>query len=148
MKQAINSFFDSSAFAVVGVSANRKKFGNMAYRAMKDRGFVVFPVHPGLGTVEGDPCFPSVGDLPGEVTSVITVVPPSVTEGIVSDCIAKGIRAIWMQPGSHSATVIQKAREAGIVVIEGQCIMMFLEPVNGFHAFHRWVKRAVGSYPR
>lgn len=143
----IESFFTSKAYAVVGVSADRKKFGNSVFRTMKQKGFTVYPVHPIRETVEGEKCYKSVADLPPEVSSVVTVVPPATTEAVVREGLAKGIRHIWMQPGSESKSATDAARAAGASVVEGDCILMFLEPVESIHAFHRWLKKLLGRYP-
>ncbi len=144
----IDAFFTAPAFAVIGVSADRKKFGNTVFRNMRDAGLTVFPVHPTLDTVEGEACYLDVKDLPAEVTSVVTVVPPAQTERVVQGCVQRGVTSIWMQPGSSSAAAIEAARGAGLAVIDGQCILMFLEPVKSIHKVHRWVNRVVGAYPR
>jgi predicted CoA-binding protein len=148
MRDAISTFFSSSAYAVVGVSANRKKFGNVVYRNMLEKGFVVYPVNPKLGVVEDRKCYPSVLELPSEVKSVVTVVPPSVTEEVLSNLHNKGVRAVWMQPGSESESSIKLAREHDIVVVHRECILMHLEPVKSIHAAHRWVNKLVGVYPK
>jgi len=147
MKQAIDKFFSSGAYAIVGVSTDTKKFGNAAFRAMKEKGFTVFPVNPKRDLIGEDPCFASVLDLPDEVKAVVTVVPPAETEKVIHDCVKKGITAVWMQKGSESQKAIREAEESGIAVVHGQCIVMFLEPVEGFHSFHRWFTRLVGAYP-
>lgn len=143
----MTQFFSSHAFAVVGVSANRRKFGNIIYRAMKERGFTVYPVHPALQMVEGEQCFHSIMDLPEQVKSIITVVPPKVTEDVLVDCVKKGIRTVWMQQGSESDGARDIARKYDIAVVHGQCLLMFLEPVTSVHAVHRWFKKVVGAYP-
>jgi len=51
MKHAIDTFFSSPAYAVVGVSRNRKKLGKV-FRSMKERSFQVYPVNPGLDSEE------------------------------------------------------------------------------------------------
>jgi predicted CoA-binding protein len=143
----ITAFFSSQAYAVIGVSANRRKFGNTVFRMMKEKGFTVYPVHPTLGTVEGEPCFRSVGEVPFEVQSAVTVVPPDVTAAVVKECQERGIRQLWMQPGSGSPAAEALARESGMTVVNGECILMFLEPVESVHALHRWLKKLVGTYP-
>jgi predicted CoA-binding protein len=147
-REPIQVFFSSSAYAVIGVSANRRKFGNVVYRAMKEKDFTVFPVHPTLDVVEGDACLHSVLDLPDEVKSVITVVPPDQTEIVTQECIEKGISGIWMQPGSSADAAIGNAEGHGMTVIHGQCVLMFLEPVTSVHALHRWISKLVGAYPQ
>jgi uncharacterized protein len=148
MKREIEKFFSSPAYAVVGASADRKKFGNRVFQFMKDRDFIVYPVNPKREAVEGSKCFSTVNDLPDDVKSVITVVPPKVTEQILADCIRKGIRAVWMQPGSESKDAVELADKSGITVVHRECVMMFLEPVRSFHALHRWVKKLTGTYPK
>ena len=144
----VERFFEARAYAVVGVSANRRKFGNIVYRTMRDKGFTVYPVHPTLETVEGDRCFANIASLPAEVTSMITVVPPQVTEDVTAAAIARDMAAIWMQPGSESEHARTDLQAAGRTVIYGQCILMFLEPVNSVHALHRWFRKLVGAYPQ
>jgi len=144
----IESFFGSKAYAVIGVSADRSKFGNIVYRMMKEKQFTVYPVNPNLDTVEGDRCYESLGDLPADVKSIITVVPPPVTEKIVDEGIKKGFTGFWIQPGSESIAATDRVKGAGLTVIHHQCILMFLEPLESFHAIHRWLKKLLGTYPK
>jgi predicted CoA-binding protein len=147
-REMIDAFFATEAFAVVGVSANQHKFGNIVYRTMKEKEAVVYPVHPTLSTVEGDACYPTVATLPDAVHSVIIVVPPAVTAAVVGECAKKGITHVWMQPGAESNEAIAAAESAGIAVIHHECILMFLEPVKSVHAFHRFINKVVGKYPK
>ena len=147
-RETVDAFFGSDAYAVIGVSADRKKFGNIVYRTMKEKKAVVYPVHPALESVDGDACFKNVASLPAAVRSVITVVPPAITASVVTECAAKGITHVWMQPGSESDAAIAVAEKAGITVIAGECILMFLEPVESIHAFHRFVNKIVGKLPK
>jgi uncharacterized protein len=147
-RQVIDEFLASEAFGVIGVSANQKKFGNVVYRTMKEKEAVVYPVHPSLATVEGDTCYRNVAALPEGVTAVVTVVPPAATLDVVHQCAARGITKVWMQPGSQSDAAIAEAEKAGMKVIAGECILMFLEPVKSVHAFHRFLKKVFGGYPK
>lgn len=147
-RQTVENFLASDAFAVVGVSADRKKFGNVVYRTMKEKHAVVYPVHRTLDTVEGDPCYKNIAAVPADVHAVVTVVPPSATLDVVKECAAKGITQIWMQPGSESNQAIAEAEKAGLTAVAGECILMFIEPVTSFHKFHRFVNKIVGRYPK
>jgi uncharacterized protein len=147
-RQTIDDFMASEAFAVIGVSANQRKFGNVVYRTMKEKEAVVFPVHGSLEKVEGDVCYRNVAALPENVHAVITVVPPEATAAVLKECAARGIGYVWMQPGSESKEAIAEAEKAGMKVVSGECILMFLEPVKSIHSFHRFVKKVVGSYPK
>jgi uncharacterized protein len=145
---SIKKFFDSPAYAVIGASADKRKFGNVVFRTMKEKGFTVYPVNPSHKEIEGTPCVASVADLPDTVKSVVTVVPPPVTEQCIADCKAKGIEAVWMQPGSESKRAINDAEKEGLAVISPDCILMFIEPVESFHALHRFITKLLGKYPK
>ena len=148
MRPAIENFFAAKAFGVVGASRNRKKFGNAVFREMKQRHLTVFPVNPHADSVEGTPCLSGVMDLPEGVEAVVTVVPPEQTLRVVEECRQRGIRSLWMQPGSQSSQAISAARSYGMNVVHGECILMFLEPVSSMHSFHRWLRKLIGRYPR
>jgi predicted CoA-binding protein len=148
MKEAIEKFFSSPAYAVIGVSPDRKKFGNVVFRDMTERHFVVYPVNPKHQMVEGVKCFSSVTELPVDVQSVVTVVPPEVTEQVLGECAQKGIRNVWMQPGSESKAALDFAVRNDMAVVSRECILMFLEPVKSFHALHRMLRKLVGRYPK
>ncbi len=145
--KAIADFLAARSFAVVGVSADRHKFGNALFRAMCEKGLSVVPVHRVLDRVEEKKCYRSVAELKGNVEAVVTAVPPAETERVVRECAGAGVKRIWMTKGSDSARAITLARASGIDVVHDECLMMFLEPVRSVHAFHRWAKKLVGRYP-
>ena len=73
------------------------------------------------------PCVASVADLPAEVTSISVITPPPITEKVVEQAVARGIRNIWMQPGAESATAVARCRENGInVIADGSCVLVVL----------------------
>ncbi len=144
---AITEFFSSKAFAVVGVSADRRKFGNIVFREMRQRGMVVYPVNPHLAVVEESPCFKHVGDLPDDVKSAVIVVKPDVAEQVVAECRWCDITNVWLQPGSEQHETLSYAHEHNMNIVHGICVLMFLEPVTSLHALHRWIKRLFGTYP-
>ncbi len=146
MNATLKTFFSSPAYAVIGVSQNREKWGNIAYRMLRDKGMPVYPVNPHLSSVEGDTCYANVKDLPGNVRSVIVVVPPSVTEQVVRECVEKRITGIWLQPGAESSEAIGLAEKNGIAVMYNACIMVMLSPVKDFSKINEWLGKAIESY--
>jgi predicted CoA-binding protein len=111
-------------WAVVGVSEDREKYGNKIYRDLRNAGYQVFAINPKLETVEGDPCYSSVKNLPETPDVVDLVVPPQASAKVVDDCLAAGIKRIWFQPGSESEDAIQKAQDGGMEVVYDACIMI------------------------
>jgi predicted CoA-binding protein len=127
MNQNINQFFKSNAFGVVGASNNRSKFGNKVLRCYLQHQLPVYPVNPNERIIEGLSAFNQIADLPREVVSLSIITPPAITEQIVADAIAKGIKNIWMQPGAESQKAIEMAEKNNVNVIAGgPCILVQL----------------------
>jgi predicted CoA-binding protein len=121
---AVADFLAQKKLAVVGVSRDRAKYGNIVYRRLKDHGFRVFAINPRFETVEGDPCFPGLSGLQETVDGLVLVVPPRVTEQTVREAAALGIKRVWMQPGAESDEAVRFCEGNGITVIWGLCIMV------------------------
>lgn len=121
----IDAFFRSAAFGVVGASSDRHKYGNKVLRCYQQSGRKAIPVNPRETEIEGISCVAGVAQLPDEVKSISVITPPQVTERVVEDAIARGITAIWMQPGAESPHAVQRCRESGInVIADGSCILV------------------------
>lgn len=124
----IQTFLQSPSFGVVGASNDRTKFGNRILRKYLQHQLKAYPIHPSETEVEGLPCLKSVKDLPSETQSISIITPPAVTQKVVEESIAKGIRNIWMQPGAESAKAVSRCREAGInVIADGSCLLVELK---------------------
>lgn len=96
--------------AVIGASANRRKFGNKAVRAFLRRGYTVIPVNPSGSAVEGLQGFRSVLDVPGPIDVATLYVPPAVGRQVLDEVARKGIREVWLNPGADSPDVVERAR--------------------------------------
>jgi predicted CoA-binding protein len=113
-----------NVFAVIGVSRSPAKYGHQVYKDLKEAGYVVYPVNPNIDEVLGDPCYPSLRELPEKPDVVDTVVPPEITEKIVEECKELGIERVWMQPGSESEQAINFCRQNNIKVVHDVCVMV------------------------
>lgn len=130
----LEDFLKETRFAVVGASNRVEKYGYKIYQHLKKKGKEVYPIHPTLADLEGDLCYPNLSSLTKalqqqsnqNVDVVNLVVPPSVTEKIVQECLGLGIDKVWMQPGAESEKAIQFCNEHGISVVYSTCIMMNL----------------------
>jgi predicted CoA-binding protein len=104
----------SKVVAVIGASNNRRKFGNRAVRAYKDRGYTVIPVNPHERQIEGLRAYRSVLEVPGTIDMASFYVPPSVGERVIEEVAAKGIAEVWLNPGAESDALIARARAMSI----------------------------------
>jgi hypothetical protein len=79
------------------------------------------------------------------------MTPPSVTESLMTDCAAAGVKRIWMYRAAGAGSVSERALEFckanGIEAIPGECPFMFLPGTPLIHRLHGFVRRITGTYP-
>ena len=110
--------------AVIGASADRRKFGNKSVRAHAQQGYDVYPVNPRGGVIEGLTVYQTVGDIPIDALDRISVyLPPHLTMSLIEEIAATGCREFWLNPGSESEALIENARALGLNVIRGCSIV-------------------------
>jgi uncharacterized protein len=144
----IQNFLNLKTFAIIGVSRNDKKFGNAIYSELRTKNYTVYPVNPNLEKYENAICYPDLKSLPLKPEGLIIVTNKDKSLGIVKDAHMAGIKNIWLVQASGSKEAIEYCESNNINVIYKHCILMFLEPVAGFHKFHRFIKKIFGGLPK
>ena len=109
--------------AVIGASNDRRKYGNKALRALRERGYTVWPVNPNESEVEGIPAFKSIRDVPQRPEMITVYVRPEVVLQIPPDIAAKGCDELWLNPGTESDEVLRRAEELHLNVIQACTII-------------------------
>lgn len=145
-RPAIDQFFASKKYAIAGVSRNEHKTGTAFLKELTGKGMDVVGVNPHMKEVAGKPCYASVADLPSDVEAIITAVKPEVTLSVVQAAHEKGIKNVWMQLGSQSDEAIAFAKSNHMNVIYKECLMMYSDPVESIHKFHRGLTKLFGGY--
>lgn len=143
----VEDFLNQKRIAIVGVSHNKRKFGNSIYSELKKKGYEIFPVNPQMNEIDGDKCYPSISSLPEELDSLIISVAPDKTMSVVEEAKNAGMRKIWIQRGSQSLEAVKFCKENNIDVVSGECILMFAEPAMFIHLAHRWINKITGKLP-
>lgn len=142
---AITDFLAGRRFAFIGASRDEAHFNTVVYRALRDHGYEVLPVHPSAETIAGDRCYRSIAELPLGVDGLVVMVAAPEVQAVVDSAHAAGVERIWLHRGVGRGAVSPEAvawcRERGIAVVAGACPLMYLEPTRGIHAFHRLVSR-------
>ncbi|MEO7190522.1 MAG: CoA-binding protein [Vicinamibacterales bacterium] len=109
--------------AVIGASADRRKFGNKAVRAFRNQGYTVIPIHPRETEVEGERAYATVLDYPGPIDEASLYVRPAVGLQVLEDLARKKVLTVWLNPGADSPEVVARARALGIEPIVACSIM-------------------------
>ena len=115
--------------AVIGASADRRKYGNRCVRAYARLGYMVYPIHPRETEIEGFPVFTSLRDVPVESVDLVSVyLPTEICLSILPDLQSKTIGEVWFNPGADASAVLQKARELGLNIRQG-CSIIAVGPM-------------------
>jgi uncharacterized protein len=109
--------------AVVGLSSriSRPSFGVTAY--MQAYGYRIIPVNPNETSVLGEKAYRSLDDLPEAPEVVVVFRRSDSVPDVVEGAIRKGAKVLWMQEGVIHEEAAQRAREAGIFVVQDRCIL-------------------------
>ena len=75
-KSLVEMFLTQSTLAIVGVSRNDKKFGNVIFRELSAKGYKILPVNPNAERIGEERCYPSLKALPQPHDGLKLVDPP------------------------------------------------------------------------
>lgn len=145
MNPLIDDFVNSRRIAIVGMSRSGKKFGNMAAKELKSKGYEIYPVHPEAAEIDGFTCSPDLHSLTGKVDGVWISIPPKNVPPVLEEAAEIGLKNIWLQQGAWSAEVQQTIDRLNLPVVSKKCIMMYAPPVKSVHKFHRTIKGIFGG---
>jgi hypothetical protein len=115
----------AKTIAMVGASANVARPSYFAFKYLKERGFRMIPVNPGLagGEILGQPVYASLADIPEPVDMVDIFRASEHVPAIVDQALALTPRpqVIWMQLGVRHDEAAAKAEVAGLKVVMNRC---------------------------
>lgn len=151
LQALVDDFLAQKRIAVVGVSRTKEDAPNAIYKKLKSKGiYEVFPINPHTRDFKGDPCYPTVTDIPGGVDAAVLVTRPEMTERVVRECAEAGVKHVWMHRSignSVSDEAVKFCKENDIAVIAGGCPMMFVKPVDFGHVCLRFIGKYTGWLP-
>lgn len=105
------------SIAIVGASADRRKFGNIAVRAYAGHGYDVYPINPSAAEIEGIQAFPTIGDVPVYLERVSVYLPPAKALGFLDELAEMDVGQLWLNPGVDTPEVVSKAGDLGLNVV-------------------------------
>jgi predicted CoA-binding protein len=108
--------------AVVGLSPNAARPSYGVSNAMQEFGFRVIPVHPAAKEILGEKVYPSLKDIPHPVDLVNVFRSAEFIDGVVDECLALGLKAIWIQEGIVNEAAAARALAGGMTVVMDRCI--------------------------
>lgn len=110
--------------AVVGLSPKPHRDSFEVAHYMQRHGWRIVPVNPNAREILGEKAYPSLTEAARhERIELVNCfrnsadIPP-----IVDEAIAIGAKAVWMQLGIEHAAAAEKARAAGLLVVQNRCL--------------------------
>jgi uncharacterized protein len=134
-----DEFLSHKKLALVRLSAGSPVMGAKMDEELRPKGYDVSVVY--LSATGSDA---TLADVKGKVDGAIIAVPKNRCEEAVKEAIGVGIPRLWLQAGSQTKEAVALCEEKGVPVIEGACVLMYAQPVQSIHSFHRWLWKIFG----
>ena len=125
-KEEIKAIFDSvKTIAVLGLSPDPSKPSHRVAKYLQEAGYKIVPVYPKEDTILGEKVYRSLKEIPFEVDMVDIFRKPAAFDAIADACIERGdVKVFWGQQGLVNNAAAEKARNAGMTVVQNLCAMV------------------------
>lgn len=115
--------------AVLGIKPESRadRPAHMVPSYMQRHGYEIIPVpvyYPEVTEILGRPVFRSLRDVPGRIDLVDVFRKPQDIGPHLDDIIAARPRAVWFQTGIRHDECASALRDAGIDVVQDECLMV------------------------
>jgi predicted CoA-binding protein len=122
----IKEIFESvKTIAVLGLSPDESKASHRVAKYLQEAGYKIVPVYPKEETILGEKVYRSLIEIPFEVDMVDIFRKPAAFDAIADACIERGdVKVFWGQVGLVNNAAAQKAKDAGMKVVQNQCAMV------------------------
>ena len=132
-------FLDHKNLALLRLSAQTPVMGDMK-KELVPKGYDISVVYLNAGASDS-----TITDVKDKVEGAIISVPKDECAAAVKEAIDAGIPRLWIQAGCDSKEAIALCEEAGIPLVHGACVLMYAQPVQSIHAFHRGLWKLFGQ---
>jgi predicted CoA-binding protein len=136
----IDEFLSHKDLALVRLSSTIPVRGGRIDDELVPKGYKISVVY-----LDGPEGTPRLSNLPQPVEGAIIAVPKERSEQAVREAVEARVPRLWIQNGCESRAAIDLAAQKGVPLVSGHCVMMYAEPVQSVHAFHRWLAKVFGS---
>ncbi len=154
-KNIIDEIFHPRSIAVIGARSNESMENDGWVSRLIAFGYAgtIYPINPKATEIMGLKTYPTIRDVPGPVDLAIFNVPFRVSDKIMADCAAKGVKFVHVYTAGFSETgkpegirlqneIERIAGEAGIRVIGPNCMGLYYP--HGGLTFGRMLSKIPG----
>ncbi len=131
----LSHFFYPKSIAIIGATANKKKFGNAVTANIlnnKNLTSKVYLVSHGSKEIQGLKTYNSILDIQDDIEIAIILVPANIVDSVIDECITKKVKGIIIVTSGfgeideegkrQEKKIVNKCIKAGIRVIGPNCV--------------------------
>lgn len=113
---------NSKTIAVVGLSDKEDRDSYKVAKYLMDNGYTVIPVNPTKTEILGQKSYKSLSEVPQKIDIVDIFRKIDAVPSVVEEAISVDAKSVWMQLGLAHHDSAEKARKAGLQVVQSKCI--------------------------
>jgi len=123
--------------ATIGFSKDPSKPSHQVPKFLISKGYNVIPVNPTVNEILGRKSYKSILEVPEKIEVVEVFRPSSEVPKIVDEVLERvkqkgDIKVIWLQEGIRNDEAAEKARKAGLIVIQDRCMYKeYMKKIEG-----------------
>ncbi|MDX1417655.1 MAG: CoA-binding protein [Candidatus Promineifilaceae bacterium] len=115
---------ESKTIGVVGLSSRPSRAGYYVPAYLQKEGYRIIPVNPYLDEALGETAYPDLKSVPDEIDLVLIFQRSDKVAPFVDQAIEIGAKGVWMQLGIANEAAAEKARAAGLDVVQNACMLV------------------------
>lgn len=121
--------FDSiKTIAIIGLSNNPDRPSYQVAQYLINQGYKIIPINPNIQEVFGQKSYPSLSSIPQDINIDVVDVFRKSEEvvSVIQEIIDSGRKSIiWLQEGIEDQKAINLAKNHGLEIYSGICLMKF-----------------------
>jgi len=132
-REEMKKIFDmTKTIAIIGLSPDESKASNMVAKYLQNAGYKIIPVYPKGETILGEKVYRSLAEIPFEIDMVDIFRKPAIFDTVADTCIERGdVKIFWGQLGLVNNKAAQKAKNAGMLVVQNFCTKLEHKAIFG-----------------
>ncbi|MBD0335681.1 MAG: CoA-binding protein [Cyanobacteria bacterium Co-bin13] len=108
--------------AVIGHSDRPDRPSYQIAQFLRRVGYRVYPINPAITTIDGEPCYPSLSEVPEPIDIVNVFRRSEYLPAAVDEAIGAGAKSVWAQLRIRHPDAAASAEAAGILLVMDLCI--------------------------
>ncbi len=123
--------------ATIGFSKDPSKPSHQVPKFLISKGYNVIPVNPTVNEILGKKSYKSLLEVPERIDVIEVFRPSSEIPKIVDEVLERvkqkgDVKVLWLQEGIRNDEAAEKARKAGLIVIQDRCMYKeFMKKIEG-----------------